>query len=206
MVNYTLLPSRDILCSRLRCGLQQQGVALITAILVLLGLALLVLSLSGQQVLTHFQQISLDERRLHRQLATEQLFDEVALSLEMNGRMQLEQGRGYVAHAFTQGSPGQRVLYSEAHDVPCPHDFFTLSMCWRIQVRQSGSGFIRERMFVIPEASCASSYWFPPEGRVVSAPVLPPADAPPVYELPPAPVAEPTPPPARPRPGGGLRP
>ncbi|MCC5880401.1 MAG: hypothetical protein JJU03_10970 [Idiomarina sp.] len=173
----------------------------------MLGLALLVLSLSGQQVLTHFQQISLDERRLHRQLATEQLFDEVALSLEMNGRMQLEQGRGYVAHAFNQGSPGQRVLYSETQDVPCPHDFFTLSMCWRIQVRQSGSGFIRERMLVIPEASCASSYWFPPEGRVVSAPVLPPADAPPESDPPPELIPEPTPEPTPPpRPGGGLRP
>lgn len=181
---------------------RSQGAALITAVLILLGLALLGLSISGQQVVANYQQINLEERRLYRQLATEQLFDEVAQSMALNGRQQSDNKRGFVAHPFTRGGAGQRVLYSEVHVAECPHAFATLSQCWRVQVRQAGTGYIRERMLILPETSCSAPYWFPPQGRVVAAPPLPPADAPPVDENPPEPVTPPT----KPKPGGGLRP
>lgn len=151
---------------------QQRGAALLILILTLLGLALSALTVSGQQVLAHAQQISLDERRLYRQLATEQLFDEIAQSLELNSHFQ-QRGE---AHLFTQGSAGQRVLYSTVEATPCPHDYKTLSVCWRVQVSQAGSGFLRERMLIVPEQSCALPYWYPPQGRVMSGPVLPPAN------------------------------
>lgn len=160
----------------------QRGAAIILVISVLLALGLLVLSLAGYQVIAHSQQISLDERRLKRQLATEQLFEDVASSLLVNSRPAQEQGRGYVAHLFAEGGAGQRVLYSEAVLAICPHEFPTLSLCWRIKVSQSGSGFVRERLLIMPKQSCAPPYWYPPEGRVVEGPRLPPANELPNYE------------------------
>lgn len=169
----------------------QQGGALITLILTLLSLAILVLTVTGQQVLAHAQQISLDEQRLYRQLATEQLFDEVAERLELNSNGLQHKRHG--SHFFAQGGAGQRVLYSAVNKVPCPHDDATSSLCWRVQISQAGSGFMRERMLIIPEQSCASAYWYPPQGRVVDGPVLPPVNEPPDDN-------EPQPLPPRPRP------
>lgn len=168
----------------------QRGAALILVISVLLALGLLILGLAGYQVLAHSQQISLDERRLQRQLATEQLFEDVASSLLVNSRPAQEQGRGYVAHLFAEGGAGQRVLYSEAELALCPHEFHTLSLCWRIKVSQAGSGFVRERLLIMPKQSCALAYWYPPAGRVVEGPLLPPANELPDDEGLPQPLAE----------------
>lgn len=179
MASYILIYSSQGVSGCIDSQHRERGSALITAVLVLLGLALLGLSISAQQVLAHYQQITLDERRLSRQLATEELFDDIAQTLEMNGRLLADNKHGRGAHPFAEGSAGQRVLYSQTDSAECPHDFPTLSLCWRIQVRQAGTGFIRERLLVLPESGCAPPYWFPPQGRVVEAPPLPPADAPP---------------------------
>lgn len=154
----------------------QQGAALMMCVLALLNLAFIALTVTGQQVLGHAQQVTLDEQRLYRQLATEQLFDEVAQNLELNSNaLQKRQS----SHLFAQGGAGQRVLYSSAMPTTCPHEGATESLCWQIQISQSGSGFIRERMLIIPEQGCALPYWYPPQGRVLEGAVLPPANEPP---------------------------
>lgn len=205
MVNYTLCHNIHNLTTAMStptsCKHSQQGAALITLILTLLSLAILALMVTGQQVIAHAQQISLDEQRLYRQLATEQLFDEVAQGLELNSNTLQNPRRG--SHFFAQGGAGQRVLYSAVEKKPCPHEYPTSSLCWRVQVSQAGSGFMRERMLIIPEHSCASPYWYSPQGRVLEGSVLPPANEPPDDEGPQPLPRPPTPgKPPRLQPGG----
>lgn len=166
-----------------------RGSALVALMLSLLAIAMVMLSVAGEQVLAQHHLLALEQKRFARLVASDALFEQVAI-----GRQQIQswhapglpsQGSGSLGTAtlVPAGEGAERALFATSEPTQCPHPQKTESQCWRIQIQQQGTGFVRERMLIIPNTSCAAGYWYAPESRIYSddgeSDLPPPVEEPP---------------------------
>lgn len=143
---------------------KQQGATLVAVLMALMMVAMSVVGLVAQQITHQHELISLEHRRLERQLATESLFESLAQNYhsEIGGW----QGLGEEPIVMKPITDDLYQLQTDRERTDCPHPFETDSTCWRLRVQQASTGFVRERLLVVPGQQCAQPYWYAPAARV----------------------------------------
>lgn len=149
-----------------RHDVKQQGATLVAVLMALLTVAMSVIALVAQQIGHQHELVSMEFRRLERQLAIESSFQRLA----DNNHIEMDpwQGIGELSNGPSPATTDLHQLQTEREHAPCPHPFANSSKCWRLRVRQASTGFVRERLLVEPAPQCAKPYWFAPAARVGS--------------------------------------